>query len=88
MYGSHFKAQLPVPVAYKAVHFDIGFRMDLLVNDMVVIELKSVEHLLPVHRKQLQTYLRLSRKRLGYLLNFGSALMKEGIVRAVNGLPE
>jgi GxxExxY protein len=86
--GLHVQAQLPVPVTYKAVHFDIGFRMDLLVNDTVIIELKSVEHLLPVHRKQLQTYLRLSQKRLGYLLNFGSALMKEGIVRAVNGLPE
>jgi GxxExxY protein len=82
------KIQLPVPVAYKSIHFDIGFRMDLLVNDCVIIELKSVEHLLLVHRKQLQTYLRLSNKRLGYLLNFGSALMKEGIVRAVNGLPE
>lgn len=86
--GLHVKAQLPVPVAYKSVHFDIGFRMDLLVNDMVVIELKSVEHLLPVHRKQIQTYLRLSKNRLGYLLNFGAALMKDGMVRAVNSLPE
>ena len=86
--GLYVKAQIPVSVAYKTVHFDIGFRMDLLVNDLVVIELKSVEYLLPVHRKQLQTYLRLSGKRLGYLLNFGSALMKEGIVRAVHGLPE
>lgn len=86
--GLHVQAQLPVPVIYKAVHFNIGFRMDLLVNDTVIIELKSVEHLLPVHRKQLQTYLRLSQKRLGYILNFGSALMKDGIVRAVNGLPE
>lgn len=87
-FGLHIKAQLPVPVSYKTIHFEIGFRMDLLVNDTVVIELKSVEHLLPVHRKQIQTYLRLSKNRLGYLLNFGAALMKEGIVRAVNGLPE
>lgn len=86
--GLQLRAQIPVPVTYKDIHFEIGFRMDLCVNDQVVIELKSVEHLLPVHRKQIQTYLRLSNKRLGYLLNFGAALMKDGIVRAVNGLPE
>lgn len=86
--GLSVKTQLPIPVSHKTIHFDIGFRMDLLVNDTIVIELKSVEHLLPVHRKQIQTYLRLANKRLGYLLNFGSALMKDGIVRAVNGLPE
>jgi GxxExxY protein len=86
--GLQVDAQVPVAVTYKSVHFDVGFRLDLFVNRMVVIELKSVEHVLPVHRKQLQTYLRLSKARLGYLLNFGSALMKDGIVRAVNGLPE
>jgi GxxExxY protein len=86
--GLEVKVQVPIPVRYKAIQFDIGFRMDLWVNERVDIELKSVEHILPVHRKQLQTYLRLSNCRLGYLLNFGSALMKEGIVRAVNGLPE
>jgi GxxExxY protein len=62
--------------------------MDIWVDEKVVIELKSVERITPAHRKQLQTYLRLSDSRSGYLLNFGSALMKEGIVRAVNGLPE
>jgi GxxExxY protein len=86
--GLDIKVQIPIPVRYKDIAFDIGFRMDLWVNEKVVIELKSVEQILPVHRKQLQTYLRLSNSRLGYLLNFGSALMKEGIVRAVNGLPE
>lgn len=86
--GLVIKAQVPMPVSYKDIHFDIGFRMDLWVNEKVVIELKSVERITPAHRKQLQTYLRLSNSRLGYLLNFGSALMKEGIVRAVNGLPE
>lgn len=86
--GLVIKAQVPMPVSYKDIHFDIGFRMDLWVNEKVVIELKSVERITPAHRKQLQTYLRLSNSRLGYLLNFGSALVKEGIVRAVNGLPE
>jgi GxxExxY protein len=86
--GLTVETQIPVPVTYKSIHFEIGFRMDVCVNDKVVIELKSVEHVLPVHRKQIQTYLRLSNKRLGYLLNFGAPLMKEGIVRAVNDLPE
>jgi GxxExxY protein len=86
--GLVVKAQVPMPVSYKDIHFDIGFRMDLWVNEKVVIELTSVEQITPAYRKQLQTYLRLSNSRLGYLLNFGSALMKEGIVRAVNGLPE
>ncbi len=86
--GLAIKAQVPIPVRYKDIHFDIGFRMDIWVDEKVVIELKSVERITPAHRKQLQTYLRLSDSRLGYLLNFGSALMKEGIVRAVNGLPE
>jgi GxxExxY protein len=86
--GLAIKAQVPIPVRYKDIHFDIGFRMDIWVDEKVVIKLKSVERITPAHRKQLQTYLRLSDSRLGYLLNFGSALMKEGIVRAVNGLPE
>jgi GxxExxY protein len=86
--GLKVDVQVPVPVMYKSIHFDMGFRIDVLANDLVVVELKSVEHLLPVHRKQLQTYLRLSNHTLGYLLNFGSALMKDGIVRAVNGLQE
>lgn len=86
--GLHVETQLPVPVNYKGIHLDIGFRIDVLLNDLVVLELKSVETLSAVHRKQLQAYLRLSKKRLGYLLNFGTALMKDGIVRAVNELPE
>ena len=80
--------QTPIPIAYDGVSFDEGFRADIIVNDLVILELKSVEKIAPVHRKQLQTYLRLSDKRLGLLLNFGATLMREGIVRAVNHLPE
>ena len=65
---------------------EAGFRADLIVDDVVIVELKSVETLQPVHRKQLLTYLRLADKRLGLLLNFGAARIKHGIVRVVNGL--
>jgi GxxExxY protein len=75
-------------VSYKEVTFEQGFRADLLVENLVILELKSVEQMTAAHKKQLQTYLRLSGLKLGFLLNFGSALMKDGIVRAVNGLPE
>jgi len=65
-----------------------GFRADILVNECVILELKAVEQLHPVHAKQIQTYLKLTGYRLGYLLNFNEALMKSGIVRCVNGLPD
>ena len=80
--------QKPVPIRYGALSFDEGFRADLFVNDKVIIELKSVEKIIPVHKKQLLTYLRLTDKRLGLLINFGSCLFKDGIWRIVNGLPE
>ncbi len=67
---------------------NIGFRPDLIVEGKVIIEVKSVEVIAPVHMKQLLTYLRLSDKRLGLLLNFGGALIKDGIMRVVNRLPE
>lgn len=86
--GLKAERQVPVPVVYRNIKFDEGFRIDILVNEMVVIELKSVEKISPAHKKQIQTYLRLSGCRLGYLLNFGAELMKQGITRAVNGLPE
>ena len=88
------KAGLPVarqvllPIWYDGMRLDEGFRIDLLVADKVIVELKSVEQLAPVHKKQLLTYLRLAAKRLGLLINFGAPLMREGIVRVVNGLPE
>jgi GxxExxY protein len=73
--------QVPVGIEYKGVALDCGFRIDLLVADTVVVEVKAIERLLPVHEAQLLTYLKLSRKRLGFLLNFNVATIKEGIRR-------
>jgi GxxExxY protein len=81
-------AQVSIGVNYKGVEFEQGFRADLIVERIVLLELKSVEQITAAHRKQLQTYLRLTGLKLGFLLNFGTALMKEGITRSVNGLPE
>jgi GxxExxY protein len=67
---------------------DLGFRADLIVDDKVVVEIKSIEAIAPVHRKQLLTYLRLADKRLGLLINFNLELIKNGISRVVNGLTE
>jgi GxxExxY protein len=78
--------QTPIPVFYDGIKFDEGFRADIIVNQMIIVELKSVEKIAPVHRKQLLTYLRLTNKRLGLLINFGEALIKDGITRMVNGL--
>jgi GxxExxY protein len=78
--------QQPIPVVYESVHMDIGFRADLIVGGLVIVELKSVEIVAPVHRKQLLTYLRLADKRLGLLINFGTELIKDGITRVVNRL--
>lgn len=86
--GLSVERQIPVPVVYDDLNFDEGFRADLIVNDKVILELKSVVVITPAHRKQIQTYLRLSGKKLGFLLNFGEAMMKDGIVRVVNGLKE
>lgn len=80
--------QLAFPVCYEGVDLNIGFRVDLLVNNKVIIEIKSVELLAPVHRKQVETYLRLTNKRLGLLINFNVELIKYGVQRVVNRLPE
>ena len=77
--------QVPIPIVYEGISFDEGFRADLIVNQSVIIELKSVETLHPVHKKQLLTYLKLTGLKLGYLLNFGDELMKNGITRIING---
>jgi GxxExxY protein len=76
----------PVSVVHDLVELDVGFRADLLVEQKVIVELKSVEDLAPVHKKQLLTYLRLSHMRLGLLINFNVELIKDGIVRIVNQL--
>lgn len=86
--GLHVAHQRPMPVIYEEVRMKVGFRPDLIVAGKVIIEVKSVEVIAPVHLKQLLTYLRLSDKRLGILLNFGGALIKDGIRRVVNRLPE
>ena len=80
--------QVSVPIEYSGLHFDEAFRADIIVDGKVILEIKSVETLRDVHKKQLLTYLRLTGMKLGFLLNFGEALIKNGIVRIVNGLPE
>ncbi len=80
--------QLPVSIEYDELEFNEGFRLDLLVENLVVVELKSVEKTAPIHKKQTLTYVRLSKKRLGLLINFGEALIKDGISRIANSLPD
>jgi GxxExxY protein len=78
--------QQAVPVVYEAVQLEEGFRADLIVEGKVIVELKSVEVIAPVHKKQVLTYLRLTNLKLGLLINFGEALIKDGITRILNGL--
>ncbi|MCD6298365.1 MAG: GxxExxY protein [Deltaproteobacteria bacterium] len=84
--GLNVKRQAPVAVVYDNIKFDEGFRADLIAEDKIIAELKSVESVIPVHKKQLLTYLRLADKRLGLLINFGAELIRDGISRVVNGL--
>jgi len=86
--GLHVARQPEVPVIYQGTRIEAGFRADLIVEDKVIVEVKSVEALAPVHKKQLLTYLRLANKRLGLLINFNVALIKDGITRIVNGLAD
>lgn len=86
--GLAVERQKPIGFEYNGAKFDEGFRADLIVNDSVIVELKSVEELHPSHKKQLKTYLKLSGKRLGLLINFGTPLIKDGIHRVVLGLPD
>lgn len=86
--GLNVSRQKPIPIVYAGVHFEAGFRCDLLVEGKVIVEVKSTEVLHPVHRKQVLTYLRFANKRLGLLINFNVGLIKDGIVRLVNGLRE
>ena len=78
--------QVPMPFEYKEVKLDVGYRLDLLVENKVIIEIKSVENLAPVHYSQLLTYLKLSNLKLGLLINFNTKLLKNGIHRIVNNL--
>lgn len=85
--GLKAERQVPVAIQCRGIRFDEGFRADIIVEDKVTLELKSVERVTNAHKKQLLTYLKLTGMRLGYLLNFGEALMKRGITRTVNSLP-
>lgn len=84
--GLDVKQQLPLPFVYKEVKMDVGYRVDLLVENKVIVEVKSVETLAPVHYAQLLTYLKLSDKKLGLLINFNSKILKNEIHRVVNNL--
>ena len=83
--GLSVQRQVGVSIEYQGETFSEGFRADLIVGKLVIVELKSIERVTPAHKKQLLTYLRLTDLKLGYLLNFGEALMRDGITRTVNG---
>jgi GxxExxY protein len=84
--GIPFKKQVSLPVVYKGIRLDCGYRIDILVDDCLILELKAVEKILPIHDAQLLTYLKLSGKRLGLLVNFNVPVVKDGIKRIANGL--
>jgi GxxExxY protein len=81
--GIPFRAQVELPITYKGVRLECGYRIDVVVAEKIVVELKAVEKLLPVHEAQLITYLRLSGYRVGFLINFNVPVLKDGIVRRV-----
>ena len=80
--------QVPMPFIYKEVKMDVGYRLDLLVEDKIIVEIKSIENLAPVHYSQLLTYLKLSDKKLGLLINFNTKILKQGIHRIANGIED
>jgi GxxExxY protein len=86
--GLRVTRQQAIPVIYEAIRIDTGFHADLVVENKVIVEIKSVETVAPVHKKQLLSYLKLADKRLGLLINFNVVLIKNGITRIVNRLPE
>jgi GxxExxY protein len=86
--GLSVTIEQPIPLIYENVSIDVAYKADLVVDGKVIIELKSVEKMAPVHYKQLLTYLKLADKRLGLLINFGAPLIKDGITRVVNSLPD
>ncbi len=84
--GIKIKRQASIPVLYESIKMDIGFRADMVIEDKVILELKSVEKIMPVHKKQLLTYLKITEMKLGLLINFNVELIKHGITRIVNNL--
>ena len=83
--GLIVQRQVSIAIAFEGQHFDEGFRADIIVEGKVILELKSVVTINPVHKKQLLTYLKLTNMKVGYILNFGAELMKDGIARVING---
>jgi GxxExxY protein len=81
--GIIYTRQVPLPVTYKGVQLDCSYRLDIVIEDEIILELKSVEQMLPIHEAQILTYLRLSRLKLGLLINFNARLLKDGIRRFV-----
>ena len=86
--GLLVEAEKPIPLHHEGIVIDVAYRADLIVEDKVIVELKSVEEVAKVHKKQLKTYLKLADKRLGLLINFGAELIKDGISRVANGMPD
>ncbi|MGB9872512.1 MAG: GxxExxY protein, partial [Anaerolineae bacterium] len=86
--GLKVEQQKPLPVIYKEVRLDCGYRLDLLVEGAVIVEIKAVDHLAPIHQAQLLSYLKLSGCKVGLLINFNVQVLKEGIKRVVNNFPE
>jgi GxxExxY protein len=84
--GLKVLSQVSLPVLYDSLNIDAGYRVDLIIDDSVIVELKAVEKLLPIHEAQLLSYLKLSRKKLGLLINFNVVHLKDGIKRMANGL--
>ena len=85
-YGLFVRRQVPVSVIWKEVKLELGFRADFIIENKIIVELKAIETIAPVHFKQMLTYLRLTRLKLGLLINFNENLIKNGIRRVVNGL--
>ncbi len=86
--GLAFQREVPIPIVFRGRAFDEGFRADLIIGEKVIVELKSVERVSEAHKKQVLTYLKLTGLKLGYLINFGEAFLRNGITRIVNGLED
>ena len=86
--GVKLEEQKPLPVVYKQVKLDCGYRLDLVVEDEIIVEIKAIEKLLPIHEAQLLSYLRLAKKRVGLLMNFHVPVLKNGLKRIVNEFPD
>lgn len=86
--GLAVEREVPILIRYEQIVFEEGFRADLIIENLVIVERKSIEEIMPIHKKQLLTYLKLADKRLGLLINFGENYIKDGIHRVANGLQE